>query len=134
MPFGFFVAAASFVCAPLLPKAFGPSFAGSVGALRFLCLLPLLRGLHYAWGTAITACASQWLRTGAQAGAALLNLLLNLLLIPRWGWHGAAFASLLTDGSLALLTFLILQALARRSTAGAADSKAAGKGVLQCVK
>ncbi len=134
VPFGFLAAAALFLCAPLLPKMFGPSFAGSVSVLRFLCLLPLLRGLHYAWGTAITACASQWLRTGAQAGVAAVNLLLNLVLIPRWGWHGAAAASLLTDGSLALLTFLILRFLAKRSAGALSKPGKAGGGALQCAK
>ncbi len=102
--------------APLFPRLFGHSFAASVSALRFLCLLPLLRALHYAWGTAITACASQWVRTAAQAGAAVLNLSLNLWLIPRWGWRGAAIASLLTDGSLALASYLILRVLLARQT------------------
>ncbi len=117
VPFGFIAAPFLYICAPALPRLFGHSFAGSVSALRFLCLLPLLRGLHYAWGTAVTASASQWLRTGAQAGVAALNLALNLLLIPRWGWEGAATASLFCDGLLALATFLILKVLVARSPA-----------------
>jgi len=112
--FGLLAAPLLAVCSPLLPRLFGHSFAASTRALQMLCLLPLLRGLHYAWGTAITACASQWLRTGTQAGAALLNLLLNLWLIPRWGWQGAAAASLLTDGALALTSFTIFKILVGR--------------------
>ncbi len=115
--FGLLAAPLLAVCAPLLPRLFGHSFAASAGALQLLCLLPLLRGLHYAWGTAITACASQWLRTGTQAGAALLNLLLNVWFIPRWGWQGAAAASLLTDGVLALASFAIFRFLIARQQA-----------------
>jgi O-antigen/teichoic acid export membrane protein len=70
--------------------------------------LPLLRVLHYAWGTTITASASQWNRTAMQLGAAGLNQVLNFLLIPRWSWQGAAVASLLIDGSLALSSRLVL--------------------------
>ena len=114
VPFGLVAAPLLALAAPALPRLFGHSFAASTTALRWLCLLPLLRGLHYAWGTAITACTSQWLRTAAQAGAALLNLGLNLWLIPRWGWQGAAAASLVTDGSLALATFAILRVLVVR--------------------
>ncbi len=114
LPFGLVTAPLLALAAPALPRLFGHSFAASTTALRWLCLLPLLRGLHYAWGTAITACTSQWLRTAAQAGAALLNLGLNLWLIPRWGWQGAAAASLVTDGSLALATFAILRVLVAR--------------------
>ncbi len=101
VPYGVAAAVGLFLGAPLVPKLFGASFARSTEALRWLCLLPLLRGLHYAWGTAVTASASQWLRTAAQAGVAMLNVLLNFLLIPRWGWHGSAVASLICDGTLA---------------------------------
>ena len=125
VPFGVGAAVALWVGAPLLPLAFGKSFAGSVSALRWLCLLPFLRGLHYAWGTTITAASSQWLRTATQPGAAVLNLLLNLLLIPRWSWQGAAAASLLTDGALALSNGLLVAWLLRRprvdSTASASS-------------
>jgi O-antigen/teichoic acid export membrane protein len=47
-------------------------------------------------------------------GAAGLNLLLNFLLIPRWSWQGAAIASLLTDGSLAISTRIMLWRIQRR--------------------
>ena len=64
-----------FLGAPVLPLLFGPSFRGSVAALRWLCVLPILRSLHYAWGSTITASASQWNRTATQFGAAAFNLL-----------------------------------------------------------
>ena len=77
-------------------------------------LLPVLRALHYAWGTTITASASQWNRTATQFGAAAFNLCLNFLLIPRWSWRGAAVASLLTDGALALASLFVVKHLLRR--------------------
>jgi O-antigen/teichoic acid export membrane protein len=107
IPYGLVVAAALYFGAPVLPRLFGASFQGSVAALRWLCLLPLLRVFHYAWGTTITASASQF-------GAAALNLLLNFLLIPRWSWQGAAVASLLTDGSLAISSRFVLWWIQRR--------------------
>lgn len=112
--YGVGAAAALFFGAGLLPWLFGPSFQESVVALRWLCLLPLLRVLHYAWGTTITASASQWYRTATQAGAAVLNVGLCAWMIPLWSWRGAAWASLLTDGSLAVLSWLVLRALLRR--------------------
>jgi len=106
--YGVGAAAALYFSAGLLPRLFGPSFAESATALRWLCMLPLLRVLHYAWGTTITASASQWYRTATQAGAAVLNLGLCAWMIPRWSWQGAAWASLLTDGSLAALSWIVL--------------------------
>jgi O-antigen/teichoic acid export membrane protein len=93
------------------PLVIGKSYAASVPAIRMLALIPLLRCFHYAAGNAISGCASQWYRTGAQLFAALLNLGLNLMLIPHWSWKGAAIASLITDGSLGVMnwaTFLYL--------------------------
>jgi O-antigen/teichoic acid export membrane protein len=107
--YGLASAIALYFGAGLLPWAFGPSFRESVTALRWLCLLPLLRVLHYAWGTTITASASQWNRTATQAAAAILNLGLCAWMVPLWSWKGAAWASLLTDGSLALMSWVVLQ-------------------------
>ncbi len=131
--FGLAAAPLLALCAPAVPRLFGHSFAGSAAVLRWLCLLPLLRGLHYAWGTAITACASQWWRTAAQAGVAVMNLLLNLWLIPRYGWHGAAVASLVSDGGLALATFAVLRVLVSRDRRSGHGSIARG-GALQCAE
>jgi O-antigen/teichoic acid export membrane protein len=117
VPYGIAVAAGLYLGAGLLPHLFGPSFQGSVAVLRWLCLLPLLRVLHYGWGTSITASSSQWNRTATLLGAAGLNLLLNFLLIPRWSWQGAAVASLLTDGSLALASRLVLWRIEKREQA-----------------
>jgi glycosyltransferase involved in cell wall biosynthesis/O-antigen/teichoic acid export membrane protein len=119
-PYGLVLIPMLILAAPLMPHLFGRSYSISTQALQLLCLLPLLRGLHYAWGTAITACASQWLRTGTQAGSAVLNLLLNLWLIPRFGWHGAAVASLVTDGLLAATTFGVMRVLVWRQDNAAA--------------
>lgn len=116
LPYSIAAAALLAIGAPLLPLLFGPSFHGSVAALRWLCLLPVLRTLHYAWGSAITASASQWNRTATQFGAAALNLCLNALLIPRWSWRGAAAASLLTDGALAAASLFVLSYLTRRES------------------
>ncbi len=121
VPYGVLAAAGLFWGAPLVPKLFGASFRGSTEALRWLCLLPLVRGLHYAWGTAITASANQWLRTAAQGGVAALNVLLNFLLIPRWGWRGSASASLVCDGTLALACFVLLQGRVGRAARGGSD-------------
>jgi O-antigen/teichoic acid export membrane protein len=100
--------------AGLVPVVMGQSYAGSVSAIRWLCLLPLLRSFHLAAGDCITASSSQWWRSASQLLAAAFNLLLNFLLIPRFSWQGAAVASLLTDGGLALTNWMILSHLSRR--------------------
>lgn len=116
------ICAVLFALAGLLPLVLGPSFAEAATALRWLCMIPLLRLLHYTWGTAITACMSQWRRTAAQAAAAALNVALCVWWIPRWQWCGAAMASLMTDGALVVMSLLIWWHWSRRrATDGAKD-------------
>ena len=103
-----------FATAGILPYVLGKSFAGSTSALRWLCLLPLIRCFHYAAGTTITGSVSQWYRTVQQVSVALLNLGLNALLIPRFSWQGAAAASLLTDGALAAMNWICVAWLIAR--------------------
>jgi len=106
---GLGMSAAMFVAAPLIPHLVGHGFAESVLALRWLCLLPAMRGVHQLTGCALTGMGFQRYRTFAQLCAAAINLALNLWLIPRYGWLGAAWASLATDGSLGAANWLILR-------------------------
>jgi O-antigen/teichoic acid export membrane protein len=114
IPFSLAAAAVMALCAGLLPHILGRSFAESVSALRWLCLLPLIRSLHYAAGMIITSSVSQWYRTAQQVAVAVLNLSLNLILIPRYSWQGAAAASLLSDGALAAMNWIAVVYLMRR--------------------
>ncbi len=114
LPFGLLAAAAMFFAAPIIPHLVGRSFANSVSALQWLCLLPVFRSLHLGAGDTLTGAGYQRYRTAAQLCAAGLNFGLNLWLIPAYSWHGAAWASLLTDGSLAAGNWVILGLLIRR--------------------
>ncbi len=106
-------AAAMFLGAPLLPHLVGKGFAPSVGALRWLCLIPIFRCLHVGSGDAMAGAGYQKYRLGSQAIAAAGNLGMNLYLIPRYSWTGAALASLLTDGGLAGMNWTLLLWLKR---------------------
>jgi len=55
------------------------------------------------------------LRTSVQLGVAGLNLLLNLWLIPLWGWKGAAVASWVSDGLLAVVLWGCVLVLSTKS-------------------
>jgi O-antigen/teichoic acid export membrane protein len=110
---GLLMSGGLFVAAPLIPHLVGHGFTDSVLALRWLCLLPAMRGIHQLTGSAITGMGFQRFRTVAQFSAAGLNLALNLWLIPRHGWLGAAWASIATDGLLAIVNLLILGRLSK---------------------
>jgi O-antigen/teichoic acid export membrane protein len=100
--------------APLIPHMVGRDFSGALIALRWLCWIPLLRGVHRATGSALTGSGRQNLRTGTQLVVAAANLLLNLWWIPVYGWIGAAWSSVASDGLLAMLNSLMLLCVWRR--------------------
>ncbi|HEY1804591.1 MAG TPA: flippase [Terracidiphilus sp.] len=109
--FGLLIGACMFLAAPLIPRIVGNGFRESAMALRWLCVIPAFRGMHQLTGGAITGLGFQRYRTIAQFFAAALNFGLNLWLIPRHGWAGAAWASVATDGALAAANWSILQSL-----------------------
>jgi O-antigen/teichoic acid export membrane protein len=102
------IAGSILLLAPIIPHLVGRDFSGVLVALRWLCWIPFLRGIHRAAGSALTGSGRQNLRTTAQVIVAAANLLLNLWWIPVYGWIGAAWSSLASDGLLAMLNTLLL--------------------------
>ena len=102
-----------YFAAPLLPLLAGQSFAESQIALRWLCLIPILRSVHQMAGSAIMGMGKQSYRTATQITVAIVNFLLNLWFIPTYGWRGAAWTSLLADSLLGALNVLVLLWLCR---------------------
>ncbi len=98
-----------FLLAPLIPLLVGKGFTESVSALRWLCLIPVFRSIHGITGGVLTGAGLQRYRTMAQITAVAINFGLNLWLIPRHGWHGAAWASLATDGALGIINWSVLE-------------------------
>ena len=102
------IAAGILLLAPLIPHLVGRDFSGVLVALRWLCWIPLLRGIHRIAGGALTGSGHQNFRTASQLIVAALNFALNLWWIPVYGWIGAAWSSLASDGLLAVLNSLLL--------------------------
>jgi len=109
------ISAALFVLAPLIPVFAGKSFALSVGALRWLCILPVFRSFHLAAGDALSGAGFQRYRLLYELAAAAGNLGVNLIVIPLYSWKAAAMVSLVTDGGLALVSWLTVNALVART-------------------
>ncbi|KJS22724.1 MAG: hypothetical protein VR72_04110 [Clostridiaceae bacterium BRH_c20a] len=90
--------------APIIPFLLGKDYNQSVEAIRWLSLLVLFQSIYYFLADALTGAGYQKVRSAIQMGAALLNVCLNLLLIPLYSWKGAIWASITTDGVL-IITF-----------------------------
>jgi O-antigen/teichoic acid export membrane protein len=97
------------VARPLFAVWFGPSYASSVVALWYL-----LPGL---WCLGINTLLIQHLVTGemtwflvwSTCGGAVLNVIANLLLLPRYGVPGAALASTVTYAGLLAATAVFMR-------------------------
>lgn len=122
---GLAAAVGAFLLAPIIPFVIGKGFKPSVSALRWLCLIPVFRSFHLCAGDAIAGVGQQKFRLACQVFAAGFNIALNVYLIPRYSWWGAAISSLLTDGGLAVLTWSVLFWLRRRERVAALTTQLA---------
>jgi O-antigen/teichoic acid export membrane protein len=112
---GVAIAAILLLTARIIPVLVGHDFAGVLIALRWLCWIPLLRGIHRIVGNALTATAHQKIRTTNQFIVAAINIALNLWWLPVYGWIGAAWSSVVCDGLLCVLNVGVVLAVWRRT-------------------
>ncbi|MGI9605729.1 MAG: lipopolysaccharide biosynthesis protein [Acidimicrobiales bacterium] len=103
-PAGLASGLAIFFLAPVAEWVLGDDFSDSVPALRLLAFLPFIRSILTPGANVLTGTGRQRLRIFGTLGAGLLNLGLNLLLIPSYGWRAAVFTTLLAE--LALLVWV----------------------------
>jgi O-antigen/teichoic acid export membrane protein len=87
--------------AGLVPVVLGSEYRDTVEALRWLAVLPIFKSIHYFLSDTLTSVGYQWLRSAIQVGVACFNIAINLWLIPRYSWRGAAWSSIASDALLA---------------------------------
>lgn len=107
--FGVFDCAALVLIAPLLPRILGSKYADAAPALQLLALIPVMRCMHWFLADVLTGANFLRLRTGIQVGVALLNVGLNLVILPRWSWVGAVWTSLASDAALLIAIYAAIQ-------------------------
>ncbi len=107
-------AAVLFFGAPVVPAILGHDYADSVGIVRWLALLPLTSALHRLGADTLTGSGHQHVRSGLQLTVAVANAGANLVLIPRYAWKGAVFATLGSEVALVVLFLLYILAGRRR--------------------
>ncbi len=95
--YGLLVGGGIYFAAPFLPLVLGAEYAESVPFLRMLSVLPLIQAAHHLVGDALTGAGRQRDRALLLLSAGLVNVVLNLLLIPQFGVRGAIIATLATE-------------------------------------
>jgi O-antigen/teichoic acid export membrane protein len=104
-----------FAGADLLPLVLGPEYADVVWITRLLAVIPVLRTLHYLAADSLTGAGRQGVRTAWQIGTALVNVGINVVLIPAYGVYGAIVSSILADLGLAVALWWAALLLVRRT-------------------
>jgi O-antigen/teichoic acid export membrane protein len=95
--------------APLLPLILGSRYADTAVALRWLALIPFFRGLHTFLADSLSGAGLQRVRSVVQVSIAIVNIVLNLLVLPKYGWLGATWTSLASDGLLVACLWFAVQ-------------------------
>jgi len=89
--------AAGVLFAPDFLSVFGPDYGPARAALTILMVHSGLQYVHMAYGNPLIAWDRQKLYMYALAAAAVVNVILNFVLIPRFGIEGAAVATLTSE-------------------------------------
>jgi len=98
---------ALYVMAPMVVVILGESFSEAVYVVQWLSVLPLLMvGRHFP-SMILGGAGFQRVRSLCQIGAALINVFLNLWLIPLYGWYGAVWATLTTEVLLGVMLWTL---------------------------
>jgi O-antigen/teichoic acid export membrane protein len=80
--------------------------------------------LHRFAADSLTGAGWQATRTHIEFGAATLNVVLNLLIVPSFSWRGTAWVTLATEVVLIVALGLALRGISRSAHGGhAADLK-----------
>lgn len=106
LAYGIAILVSFLLLAPLLPIVLGEEYKEVADVIRWLSPIPLMAGIQFLVADTLTGAGFQKVRSFIQVSAAILNILLNLWLIPTYSWKGAVIATLFAD-SLRLLCLVI---------------------------
>jgi O-antigen/teichoic acid export membrane protein len=93
----------------LIPFLSGEEFVDSVMVFQLLSGITILRMLDSALATSLTAVDLQGWRSTITALAAVVNIGLNLVILPRYSFRGAAVTTILTEMFFGGALYLVLR-------------------------
>ncbi|BAO43523.1 oligosaccharide flippase family protein [Thiolapillus brandeum] len=98
-----------FACAPLMPILLGQEFSDASHVLRGLAGLPVIVVFRLFLQYTLGSSGYQRGVVGVFFIGSMSNIILNLLLIPYWGWRGAVMSTYLSEFVFALGLVLFLR-------------------------
>jgi O-antigen/teichoic acid export membrane protein len=125
------IATGGFILAePLTRLVLGPQYAGSATLFRWLMLTVLAGPLASYFGSQLIPIAREKKYLAAVAAGAVVNIVLNLLLIPRYGAIAAAFTTAISQAVVASMNYYFVRDLRRPSLLGALGLSVTASGIM----
>lgn len=108
--FGFPMAVGIYIYAEnIISLVYGSGYLGSITALKVLCFFVALRFINIISGTVLSAINRQGSRVASQGLVAVTSIILNLILIPKFGFVGAAFATIISESFFVFLYYYFIK-------------------------
>jgi len=99
-----------FIFAPKIINLFyGSGYNPSVYAFQFLVFVCAIDFLYYPYAMALVVSNQQKKNFGLLLTGIVINIILNLALIPRYGFYGAAIATIISSLIIFLLSIVFLK-------------------------
>lgn len=96
------------IFAPLIPRILGAEYQNAVSTLCWLAPLPAITALQLVAADTLTGSGYQKVRSVVQVLAAIVNVIMNIWLIPIFGLMGAIWATLCSDGLRLICLWIIV--------------------------
>lgn len=103
LPLGFFI---TLQANNIIILIFGPSYLPAVPALQILIWATVFTFLNSAFVQLMQSSNRQHILTRISGICMVLNIIINLFLIPIWGYLGASIVTFITEFSIAFLVIL----------------------------
>ena len=101
----------------LILQIYGMQFTSSIIALQILIWWHVIGSVNWLLGTVLQSINKQKIFTISTALCAIINVICNLIIIPKMGYVGACISTIITEGILLiLLMHFISEYLAKIST------------------
>ncbi len=98
----------SLLAPDIITSVFKPAYLPAVPALRILLFGLIFSYISFPIGAFLNACDRQSTQTKIVAGALVANVLLNIILIPRFGIVGSAYAALIGNMLLTIAGYYFI--------------------------
>lgn len=105
-----------YVLAPFAPWVIGDEYQEAVTLIRLLSFLPLIWAVQYILSDTLTGAGFQRFVTGILIASAILNVGMNLYLIPLYSWQGAAWATISSELFKVVITLVAIAYLLNKQT------------------